>query len=415
LTIDVFKYYSQEYVRKEMYEYARNRWIAIHCSRKMKDDRFILIRYIKSKPLQFRSEKDIIYIIKRFGGLLPRTFYGSANLYKVLKNPDDALNYWGNVVARTPTWDIDSRYDLWEKTLNIARIIIDFLERNNVVNSVYLKWSGNGVHIHVHEKAFSEKVLRKIHPIDLSYSFVQYVLENVKKRIGEMNRKMKTNIKVENLMDPQRVFTIPLSLHRKLDVACIVFKPEEIDLFDISWTNPSSFKHNEKWREYIYGEADRLALKAFKSIGPYTKPAARHVRKTIPLDVQIKKYLPETIGERKYSLENIRLNMKPGPISFKRVLRRDAEEMISLIEDIVSSYVLGKINLDRTIELIQYLSYGIIPYQNYSIDSKNNLRELCENLVKKLKELGKREKVEKWLKTHGIIQGKNIGLDKYMR
>jgi len=270
--IDLLKYYSNSYVQQEIADFAKNRWIAIHCEVKTKDNRSVLVRYMNTKPITIRRTSDVIDIIKHFSYLRPRTIYASASVYRVLENKSHALDYWNNVAARTPTWDIDSTIDRWKETLKVARIIINALESEGVSESVYLVWSGNGVHVRVHENAFSQELYSKINPINIGYAVVQYIINKVQGAINKLSHNMNsviTPIKVENLMDPQRVFTAPLSIHRTLDVATIAFKPEELSDFDISWTNPEKPRSNKKWRKYVSGEGDALAEKAFAEIGGY--------------------------------------------------------------------------------------------------------------------------------------------------
>jgi len=290
----VQKYYKNRTVAEEIYYFSRRRWLAVHCSESDPKGRPIIIRYLWGKPLTLRDSSDLHRIFHALNAFKPRTVYVSVNLYRRIRFREDVLDYLNNVYLRTPSWDIDSELNWWRHTLEVARAIVDVLEKHGVVKSVYLIWSGRGVHVHIHERAISSSVLKKYHPIDVTYSIVEYVIGRVKSFLNELNINKGTRIKVENLMDPQRVFTAPLSLHKKLNVSCIAFKPEEIDSFDLSWINPENFKHNLKWRLYEVGEADELALKAFQTIGPYPKPyGSGRRRRHKPLDEAIRKYLPK--------------------------------------------------------------------------------------------------------------------------
>ncbi|MDK2464912.1 MAG: hypothetical protein QI223_09110, partial [Candidatus Korarchaeota archaeon] len=80
-------------------------------------------------------------------------------------------------------------------------------------------------------------------------------------------------------MDMKRVFTVPLSLHRELDVVAVCFKPDEIYDFDLDWLRPDGFRHNPDWREHEAGEADELARRALGEVGGYfTAKASGEVR-----------------------------------------------------------------------------------------------------------------------------------------
>ncbi|MEM2104468.1 MAG: hypothetical protein QW717_06225 [Candidatus Bathyarchaeia archaeon] len=217
-----------------------------------------------------------------------RSIYATANKYNSLNSVEGFSNP-SNIARCTPTWDIDSLLPNWRETLAVAKHIVAFLEGEGVQNSVYLKWSGNGCHIHIHEEAISETALSKAHPLDLAYALVEYVNINVLREIDE-----KLNVKglnVENRMDVGRVFTCPLSLHRNLDVICICLKPNEIDSFSLEWIQPESFRHNTHWRDFVSGEADKLALKAYETVGGYSMLKAGKKRATKRLNQQINKWL----------------------------------------------------------------------------------------------------------------------------
>ncbi|RLE74771.1 MAG: hypothetical protein DRJ44_06970, partial [Thermoprotei archaeon] len=220
MALNVSEYYRRSEVRKEIVEYCRNRWVAVHCEEKMKDDRPILLRYYKYKPLTLSNLEDVDFILSGYSKLKPRTFYATSSVYKRILTRDDVLDYFGNILKRTPSWDIDSRVEWWRTTLKIAKALVKILEDNGVRESIYLKWSGRGLHVHINENAISSELYSKVPPLDLTYSIVEYVTIKVQKSLNEINASEGTSIKVENLMDPQRVFTAPLSLHRFLNVVC---------------------------------------------------------------------------------------------------------------------------------------------------------------------------------------------------
>ena len=266
---DIIRYYSRPEVAEEIVDFCKDRWVAIHTSGKVPQ----FIRYLEreKRPLTISKFEDIRYILFRFQGLKPRTFYGSVNLYRKLSDATE-LDNPHNIYKSTPTWDIDGSLETWREVIEISRIIVEEIEKYEVSKSIYLKWSGRGVHVHIHENAFSRDVLSKHHPLDLSYAVVDFILKRAEKRIKDIMMKVDVGerpLKVENEMDMKRVFTTPLSLHKTLDVAVVCFKPNELDEFHISWANPREIRHNKDWREYVEGEADNLALLAIKEVGGY--------------------------------------------------------------------------------------------------------------------------------------------------
>lgn len=269
-TINEREYYSKGLVKKEISDYSKNRWLALYAISRGKG---VFLRYWRSskKPLSIASITDFNKLLSGVKWAIPRTFYATANLFRDISSKEK-LDDKENIYASTSIWDIDASLSHWDKVLDVARIIIDFLERNNVYKSVYLVWSGRGVHVHLHELAISEDLRNKYNPLDLSYSIVEFVLRKTRDEIlsiAKVARDPDRPLKVENEMDIKRVFTVPLSLHKSVDYAAIVFKPDEIDDFSLDWANPNSPRHNRNWRFYEDGEADELALRAIKEIGGY--------------------------------------------------------------------------------------------------------------------------------------------------
>jgi len=267
--IDIIRYYSKPIVTEEIAKFCKSRWVALHTQHKTQQ----FIRYFnkEKKPLKINKPEDIRYLLFRFQGFKPRTFYGSVNLYRNLANQLE-LDNPENIFRSTPTWDIDGSLEHWRGITRIARIILDELDKHGVSKSVYLKWSGRGIHIHIHEGAFSEDVLSKHHPLDLAYAVVDYILRKVEEKVREVIKSTPPGdrpLKVENEMDLKRVFTTPLSLHKQLDMAAVCLKPDDLENFDLSWADPSNFRHNTDWDKYIDGETDDLALRAISEVGGY--------------------------------------------------------------------------------------------------------------------------------------------------
>jgi len=272
-------HYSRPEVRREIYEYCRGRWVAIHCE--VVDDRGlpIMIRYEgkSRRPLRITSEDDVIKIIDRYAEFKPRAFYATAHIYSNINYPEDVFTR-ENILASSPTWDIDLKDGSWKDVIQKASEIIDLLEREGVINSVFVKWSGRGAHVHINPHAFSEDIRKKIDPLDIAYSITQYIVNRLRPSLS---------VAVENKIDIQRVFTAPLSFHRTVNRVAVCIPPDLVNEFDISWTDSRDFKHfPDSWRKFVLGEGDELAEKAFFAIGPYIAGRSRR-RKHKPLDQEI--------------------------------------------------------------------------------------------------------------------------------
>ena len=255
-------HYLRNEVLQEIASWLRGRWVALEGWR---DGERIFVRNERGRPIAVSSPNDLRNLLLRHRFV--RTVYGSLNVYSKLETQSDTESI-PNIVASTPSWDIDVSYEKWKVAIEIARVIVDELERLGVVKSVYLVWSGNGVHVHISEKALSEEAKEHIHPFDAAYAVVEYVLRRARARIADIIKNVDVGVKVENLVDLKRVFTAPLSIHRKLEVVAVCFHPEDMDSFDVSWTNPENFRHRWScWERYEVGELDALAEIAVKEVG----------------------------------------------------------------------------------------------------------------------------------------------------
>lgn len=278
------EHYSRAEVQREIAEFCKGRWMAAHCIDK--SGKLVFRRYLGGKPMAIKNEEEFATLLKRLKNTA-RTFYATANKYPTIERIEDID--LSKAYLCTPTWDIDGTLQNWRETIAVAREILSILEEEGVKNSVYVKWSGNGCHIHIHEEAISEAVIGKAHPLDFAYAIVEYInLKAVPKIIESIKTE---SVKVENRMDAGRVFTCPLSLHRQLDVVCVCLKPTEIDDFSPEWIQPTNFKHNPTWRNFKKGEADALALKAYETVGGYPAPLRKGKPKSKRLDQQINEWL----------------------------------------------------------------------------------------------------------------------------
>jgi len=282
----VIEHYSRAEVQKEIAEFCKGRWMAVHCIDQ--SGKLVFRRYLYGKPMAIKSEEEFATLLKRLRNTA-RAFYATANKYPTIERMDDVD--LSRAYLCTPTWDIDGKLQNWRETIAVARVILSILENEGVKESVYVKWSGNGCHIHIHEEAISEAVISKAHPLDFAYAIVEYINAKAVPKIIEGLRV--ENVKVENRMDAGRVFTCPLSLHRQLDVVCICLKPDDVDNFSPEWIQPLSFRHNTAWRNFQKGEADALALKAYEAVGgyPMLTVGKRRKGKAKSLDQQINEWL----------------------------------------------------------------------------------------------------------------------------
>lgn len=269
---EVLAHYSRPQVKSEVSAYCRGKWVALEGSRR--DGGRLFLRYQRRprKPLTLNTSEDLDEALKRFRYSRLRTIYASVNAYRKLEVPED-LEEPRNIAACTPIWDVDASLDSWEHSLKVAEAIVSFLDKEGISRSVFLKWSGRGVHLHIHEEAFSRDLLKRWNPLDVSFSIVEYVSKKTESQLADLIARAPPSadrpLRVENKIDLKRVFTAPLSLHRSLDLCCVCFSPNDIHNFNLDWAQLDDYRHDEGWKAFEEGEADPLAEKSLGEIGGY--------------------------------------------------------------------------------------------------------------------------------------------------
>ena len=145
-----------------------------------------------------------------------------------------------------------------------------------------------------HQSAISEEIIAKIHPLDIAFAIVEFVRLKIEQKLYEIKREYDAKqLRVENKIDVRRVFTVPLSVHRELNVVAICMSSEDLDNFYINWTKLDDFRHNTSWKKFKEGEADELALKAYETVGgcPYIGGRYKRKRKTKKVEDMISRII----------------------------------------------------------------------------------------------------------------------------
>lgn len=269
---NIIKHYSSREVRQEIIEYCRERWIGLSCEERDSHGRNIIIRYRRGRePLKISSIDDLDRVFKMFSKYRPRTVYATIYRYYRLEDLRD-IYLDSNMKRVEPVWDIDNTVDKLEASKRAVEIIVRELEKEGI-SSVYVKFSGNGFHVHLHERAISESICRRYGCLNIAYAIVEFIRMKIGFKLNEVKRKFESyQLKVENVIDRQRMFTAPLSLHREHDRVCVCIDPSEISDFSIEYSGIGKYRHWSKWKEnFKDGEADKLAVKAVKRIGPYPR------------------------------------------------------------------------------------------------------------------------------------------------
>lgn len=255
-------YYEGELVKREIFRFSQGRWVAIYGR--------AFTRYDKSgRPLALRSPEDVPRLAR---ALEARTFYATAAIYGQVERQEDVADF--KIKAYTPFFDIDTKIDKWEFAVKAAEVIISELSRGGVEKSVYVLWSGEGIHVRINERALPGR-----RPVEEAHALVQYVLKRAEGPLRELVERSQGALKVEDLVDPKRVFTAPLSLHRELNYAAVCIPPDELSQFAPEWADPESPKHEEGcYARGEPGEAAELVEKALAEYVPARTSVAREER-----------------------------------------------------------------------------------------------------------------------------------------
>lgn len=276
------EHYSREEVVKEIVKFCSGRWCAFLIET---EEGSKIVRYNKGafKPITLDNIKKFRNYMETFP---IRTVYGTIHFYKKIEEKDDVKDLT-NIIASEPVWDIDNKIFDWKNTVQAAKIIHEFLESKGVSKSVYIKWSGKGIHVHLNKNSISEEVYKKIHPLDAAYAVVEYVKRKVEEKIFALNS---YSLRVENKIDPQRLFTAPLTFHKNLNIVTVCINPEMLHDFTIECVSPQKYMHYYNWDRFVKGEADQLVFEAYKAIGGYPREYMIKKRKRIRLDEEIRRW-----------------------------------------------------------------------------------------------------------------------------
>ncbi|MCD6301064.1 MAG: hypothetical protein J7L82_03225 [Staphylothermus sp.] len=265
---------------EEIAIFLKNRWAGLEGEGKK------WVRWLGNKPLRIDKPEDTPFIIKKYYFLKPRAIYGTIEVFRKLDYRKDVEeNYENNVMKATPFIDIDILEEdkvekVWKYAIKIGVLIRDWLREQGVKQSVYFLWSGAGLHVRINENAFNS-VLREHHPVDVAFAVTEYILESLRPHILDIIRESSYLIKVENLVAMKRVFTAPLSLHRKLDRVAVPIDGEHIEEFSLEWCNPEKPVYDKgAWNKYDLGEGDKIAYKALNQIGKVAKRTLLEARAT---------------------------------------------------------------------------------------------------------------------------------------
>ena len=262
------EHYRNQIVRRAILSYGRHRWVALTDGERW-------LRYLGGRPLVV---EDAYPLLGRF-----RAIYATASSYRDLSSRE-LLDDPGNLASYTPFWDIDNEFSVWECTIEAAGILCDVLASMGVRESVYVVWSGNGAHVRVHDGAMPGRS-----PLDEAWALVSGVLGRAMPELAELAPRC-PRLKVQNLIRPHALFTVPFSLHRVHDRVAVPLCPDELEDFRPDWVEPGSFRHCEEWERFRPGEAEGAVRSSMEVHGGYPARRGRR-RKTRSIEEMLRRFI----------------------------------------------------------------------------------------------------------------------------
>lgn len=266
--IDVYEYYSRNNVRKEIADFLQNRWAALE-SRDRK-----WIRWEEGRPLIISSPGRIPELVKRYRWMGIRSFYGTIEVFKKLsEKPDVMERYDENVQYASAYVDIDiidesAVEEKWRYAVEAAKTIGEWVVDRYGDECIYYVWSGAGIHVRIPGKCLKPSEPAGHHPVEIAFIVVEYILDRTQPLLLEIVKESGYALNIENLTAPKRVFTAPLSLHRRLDRSAVAFTHGEIKDFTLEWSNPENPVYVETpWRRAVAGKYENLVLDAVENMG----------------------------------------------------------------------------------------------------------------------------------------------------
>ncbi len=249
----LLSHYNKDIVKREIYNFTKQRWVALYGNTMYRYDK-------KGNPLTFEDKESVPKKVSEF---VARTVYATAGKYSEVTKENIEKD---NIILYTPFFDVDTKIDKWEYAIKAAEVIVSELEKEGVEKSVYLLWSGEGIHVRINEKS----IPKDYYPLTAAHAIVQYILNKIKNDLQKLSENSGEVLKVDELIDSKRIFTVPLSFHKELNYVTVCFSPDKLDKFSLDWANPDKFIHEEKiYERYEENETEELLIKAIKEYKPY--------------------------------------------------------------------------------------------------------------------------------------------------
>ena len=209
-------------------------------------------KYSHDKLVKLRFSDRIDYINMTNKG---RTLYWTLNVfdpeifnvdYRDVRSDESPVISRRHTVGYTFGIDIDKEHGTDIHTPEIKKAVEDIAQfysdklREYVPNSVYCLYSGGGIYVMVHHKAFSQYYGRYLSNPDPKYSWdkmlsvlgdaFDYLIEDIRDEFFKLHPEHIGKVKPDQLNNSQRVFKTIYSIHKSLDYAVIPLDPDNIKI-----------------------------------------------------------------------------------------------------------------------------------------------------------------------------------------
>jgi hypothetical protein len=166
--------------------------------------------------------------------------------YKEIRSDESPAISRRYTVGYTFGIDIDREHGKDIHDPEVKKAVEDFAQYSSdrlseyVPNSVYCLYSGGGIYVLVHHKAFSQYYNRYLTNPDSKYSWdkmlsvlgdaFDYLIEDMRDEFFKLHPEHIGKVKPDQLNNSQRVFKTIFSIHKNLDYAVVPLDPEKIKI-----------------------------------------------------------------------------------------------------------------------------------------------------------------------------------------
>lgn len=168
---------------------------------------------------------------------------------------------------------------------DMAKYYINDLKQY-VPNSIYVTFSGGGIHIYVHHKIFEpffnqfEIPSQRVEPLSVLHRVMNLYIDDLSKSFFKIHPEHVGNVKADELNNAKRLFKSIYSIHRKLPYVVIPLDPDNIKINFENARLPINEEVTDLGKTwYVKYDTDSVFLKHLKQ---YKQAALNNVNRKTP-------------------------------------------------------------------------------------------------------------------------------------